>query len=252
MFRQRHIGYFTALLLLLSNLAFSQSRLSIEVSGGFAFPVGSYSEKNASDAAVAHPDQGNDWIIGYTKSKAGFAKPGYYLQFNTNYRISKLFSANVIIGKSGNPTDASYLSEYVTENGQPSNYTGHSDYRFTYLLPGFGIQKNLGNKLAKLSINMGPSTCNYPSFTTHFQNDITWETINGTRNISGLMYRVAFTLNQKISERLAIGLNFNYATASLDYTQQTSYTPGFTPNPSFEDTLKMRTINFGATFSYAF
>lgn len=242
-------------LFLFSDLCQAQNRFSIEASGGVAIPVGDFG-KNSADAIEPHPEFGSDWIIGFAKEKSAFAKTGYFVDLSLGYRVSKVLSINMHIGRNSNPVDSETLSELRSQNGQFPHQIDHQDYNMDYVLPEVQLQKSFQSSQLKLMVAMGLTRLIHPKYVSYLEYinnpDLTvWKTVNEGEDPTSSLVRISTSFEQAIIKAFTIGISVSYNSARFDYIQTTSFVPG-TPNPSFYDKIHTQTINLGISLGYHF
>lgn len=244
-----------AALLIVGNSLFSQSRLSIKISSGFAFPVGVYANKSPESSVVLDPNF-NNIRLGFAKAENGFAKTGYFYEAKLGYALFRHLTLKLKAGQLMNGVATTGLSEFLSEDGMYRQSLYHDDYKFTYILPGIGIGKIINQWKVDIALYIGAAVSKYPKFssTLYYTSPphVKWSTVGDTSDLNSLMYEGSIGISRTLSQNLLAGLNLSFNASNVDYIQTTENIPGSSPNPSFEDTLKMRTINFGPTFSYAF
>jgi hypothetical protein len=216
------------IILLLSSLpSFSQElkekKWNIMISSGAAIPVGSYGNTDASSAAIIPQPQ--NFLAAFDKGKSGFAKIGYYINAETQFRLKSGVFFLLRGGKIVNAVSTESLSDYLTQRfGTPVN-VDHDDYRINYIAPGIGFSKTYKTIEFGFDIFIGYANCNYPYYkgvklNSNTDPKIIWAHSGERPNLESVTLGNGIFLHYKLLEKLMIGLDcsFQYAQFQEDLT----------------------------------
>lgn len=241
---------FSLLLLVYSTSA--QSRFSIELGGGFAFPVGDYAQTDLLSSSITQ-ERAEQNIVGFRKENNGMAKSGYSYFANLSYKVSKSFILQFEIGQIRHQVETDKTSDFLTEhNGFGVQFTSQ-DYVYTYYVPAIVYSIEKDNWLVSLGIQAGPITAKYAEYSSQWASccDFNWSSTNEESNLNSTLLGTRIEIAKQIARSLLIGVNLGYQGAKFEFTQSLVRTP-ITRSQTEEDLLSLKTLNFGIKMSYHF
>mgnify|MGYP000532151001 CR=1 FL=1 len=227
---------------------------TFSLSSGGAIPVGIYGKNDAANAAIYMPDIQNPWIIGLDKEKSGFAKTGYYYNAEIKFRFNHGIAVFLRSGQFKNSVQTDGISQFLTEKFALQKLE-HVDYEVFYITPGLEYSRQFNNFNVGLSAFAGSSNCNYPyykSILLYITTDPppTWGHEGKRPNLKALCIGSLLNLDYRITSRFLMGLEVMYQKADFKYEMTTRTIPGFSPNPTIQNTLKLSVVNIGLKIGY--
>lgn len=243
-------------LLLSSHQSFCQEvktkRWTFLVGSGVATPVGSYRNDNAYSAALYFPEPPN-FLLGFDKSKSGFAKPGYYLNTEVQFKLRSGVFFLLRGGKAVNTVNTKELSDFLT-NWFGAQEFQHVDYSLKYLTSGVGFIKTLNDFDIGFDIFVGYANCNYPYYKSILQNNSAefWAQDGDQPTLESPTFGSQVFLHYTLLTNLSIGLDCSFQIAQFDYKISNRKIPGGSNIYEIEDTLKVALVNIGISLGYKF
>lgn len=245
---------------LLSSLpSFSQElkkrKWNIIVSSGVAIPVGSYGNANASSSAII--PQPENFLAAFNKSESGFAKTGYYINSEIQFRLKKGVFFLIRGGKIQNSVQTQSLSEFLTQRFNTPVSVAHDDYKLYYITPGIGLSKTHKNFEFGFNVFIGYASCSYPYYKGVLLNSntdpkIIWAHDGDRPTLESLTLGSGAFLRYTLLTQLSIGLDCSFQTAQFHYKISNRQIPGGSNIYEVEDTLKFALVNIGISLGYKF
>lgn len=233
-------------------------RWAISFSTGLSIPTGSFAKDDPLGSVIydlSDPNDPTPLILGFDKSKSGFAKLGYYYCGDIRYKMGKagLFLM-LTYGKSNNVVQTKNLSDFLT------NYTGqqsleHVDYEIITFSPGLGISKTYKDLIFTVGASIGYAVSKYPYYKstllyTSTNPKIIWAHDGDRPDLSGLNIAFQLKLEYEISSRWFIGFSSQYQASSFKYEMYNRTIPGGSNTFKINETLKIDLLTTGFTIGF--
>jgi hypothetical protein len=216
---------------------------SLSLSGGMAVPLSAYGKNDPEGSAIIHPEVQTPRIIGFQKSRSGFAKKGHYYNAELKLSLPNRIHFFLRSGQFVNPVTTAELSRFLTEKSRLQEVE-HVDYEIFYFTPGIGYTKLFKNWVIGVGIFTGFAQSGYPYYKsillyTTTDPPLIWGHDGERPRLNGLTYGGLLQIDYNITSHWTIGIESTFQKADFDYSMTTRIIPGFTPNPDFMTRLRL-------------
>ncbi len=246
-----------ATVFLISNIIYCQetkiSKFDVSICVGLSIPIASYGKMDAIKAAIyALPYE----VKGFSKATCGFAKTGYDYNIKLKYEFISHWNISLLTGTYSNLVDTSGMSDITRLSS--SSIVEEESYRYLYILPGFGYDKQIKKFNFGLDLFFGFSLTRFPYykfvFVPFYGNPPLMFAHDGPKpNLNSFTLGASIKATYNFSKHLNLGIDLLFQRADFKYTVSPELIPGGGgANLTFSDILKARVINAGLKIGYSF
>lgn len=227
-------------------------RISLSVSAGPAFPVGVFGGNNMEEAAIYFPDSSIPNLASISKDSNGFAKVGYSIHGTLNYHFASHFYVFLRSGVTNNPISVTEMEDFVNDLYGLDFRFSHENNNMLSIAPGLGYFLKKGSWEYRTGIFLGYGQINYPYYEmvrVVGNETLTWAHAGSRPSLSSITVGGNLQVSRAIG-KFQLGLEVSYQRADFDYSIFPRTSPGGSQSVTYEDTIKVRTLNFGLFLLY--
>lgn len=227
-------------------------RISLSVSAGPAFPLGVFGGNNMEEAAIYFPDSSIPNLASISKASNGFAKVGYSIHGTLNYHFASHFYVFLRSGVTNNPISVTEMEDFVNDLYGLDFRFSHENNNMLSITPGLGYFLKKGSWEYRSGIFLGYGQINYPYYEmvrSVGNETLTWAHVGSRPNSSSITAGGNLQVSRAIW-KFQLGLEASYQRADFDYSIFPRTSPGGSQSVTYEDTIKVRTLNFGLFLLY--
>ncbi|KPQ19821.1 MAG: hypothetical protein HLUCCX10_01380 [Algoriphagus marincola HL-49] len=227
-------------------------RFSLSISAGPAIPVGVFGGKNMENAAVYFPDSSVPNLASISKASNGFAKVGYSIHGTLNYHFASNFYVFLRSGVTNNPISVVEMEDFVNDLYGLDFRFSHENNNMLSITPGLGYFLKKGSWEYRTGIFLGYGQINYPYYEmvrVVGNETLTWAHAGSRPSLSSITVGGNLQVSRAIG-KFQLGLEVSYQRADFDYSIFPRTSPGGSQSVTYEDTIKVRTLNFGLFLLY--
>lgn len=234
-------------------------KLEIRIGGGASLPIGSYSQSNPLKSAILDENAAFTRIIGFAKSKNGFAMPGNNFNLELRYKLSSSLRIILLTSRFVNPIKSSGMTDYLIQVYSLDQKMQESDYRILSLAPGIGYEYRLSKFDFNINLFLGYALAKYPYYkfillyTETSTNPPLIFAHDGTEpTLKSFIYGTSLSANYNISSKFKVGVEAFSQKASFAYHMSNKVIPGGSTAYEISDALNVNVINIALSIGYSF
>ena len=235
------------------------SKLEIIIGGGVSLPVGSYRQSDPLKSAILDENAPFTRIIGFAKSKNGFAMPGNNFNLELKYKLFPSLRLILLASRFVNPVKSSGMTDYLVQVYSLDQKMQESDYKILSLATGVGYEYRLSKFDFNINLLLGYAIAKYPYYkfillyTETSTNPPLIFAHDGTEpTLKSFTYGTSLSANYNISSRFRVGVEAFYQKANFAYHMSNRVIPGGSTVYEISDALNVNVINIALRVAYSF